>query len=271
MRVAEQAEAGDVGDRARPDAPDDVGRVPVQGAHPAHRLRRVGEPLLRAAEDERRPEGLRQIERVAGARAGLGPDPVRMDGADDREPVLRLGVADRVPPGQQRPGRPHLAVGRKKNRTYGFYRQLLRKGCDRQRDERQAAHREDVVEGVRRRDRPEVVRIVDDRREEVDREHERAFVVEPVDGRVVRGVEAHEQVLRLGGDEAAQQLLEPRRGVLRGAAARRREVGQLRGCDVHEVNVNERRRPWAAAARGEERLAVSCIGRRARDSFTLGM
>ena len=73
----------------------------------------------------------------------------------------------------------------------------------------------------------EVVRVVDDRREEVDREHERALVVELVDRGVVGGVEPDEQVLGLGGHEAAQQLLEPRGRVLRGAAACGREIGEL--------------------------------------------
>ena len=51
------------------------------------------------------------------------------------------------------------------------------------------------------------------------REDERALVVEPVDRGVVGRVEADEQVLGLRRDEALQQLLEPRRRVLRGAAA----------------------------------------------------
>ena len=62
-------------------------------------------------------------------------------------------------------------------------------------------------------------RVVDERREEVEREDERALVVEPVDGGVVGRIEADEEVLRLRRDEALQQLLEPRRRVLRRAAA----------------------------------------------------
>ena len=38
--------------------------------------------------------------------------------------------------------------------------------------------------------------VVDERREEVDGEHDRALVVQPVDGRVVGGVEPDEQILR---------------------------------------------------------------------------
>ena len=66
--------------------------------------------------------------------------------------------------------------------------------------------------------------VVDERREEVEGEDERAVVVELVDGRVVGGREPDEQVLGLDGHEALEQLLEPRRRVLRGAAAADRQV-----------------------------------------------
>ena len=90
------------------------------------------------------------------------------------------------------------------------------------------AHREHVVERVRRRDRAEVPGIVDERREEVDGEDERALVVEPVHGRVVGRVEPDEEIRRLGRHEPREQLLEPRRRVLRGAAAGLRQRGQRR-------------------------------------------
>src|SRR5581483_5117034 len=105
-------------------------------------------------------------------------------------------------------------------------RQLLRERGDGEREQRRAAHGEDVVERIRRRDAAERGRVVDERREEVDGEDERALVVELVDGRVVGGIEADEQVLRLGGHESAQELLEPGGGVLRGASAAHREAGE---------------------------------------------
>ena len=207
----------------------------------------VGETALRAAEHERRAERLRQVERVAGLRAGLRPDPVERDGADDREPVLRLGVADRVAAGEDRARRAHLPVGAVEDRTHDLGRQLLRQRGDREREQRHAAHREDVVQRVRRRDRAEVVRVVDDRREEVDREDERALVVEPVDRCVVGRVEPDEQVLGLGGHEAAQQLLEPRGRVLRRAAACGRQIGEL-----HTESVKSSGGPRPPLLRGED-------------------
>ena len=97
---------------------------------------------------------------------------------------------------------------------------------------------------------PKSRRIVDDRREEVDREDERALVVEPVDGRVVRRVEADEQVLRLGRDEAAQQLLEPRGRVLRRAPAGREAVSSRHPAASLEAG-KERRRPEGRRREGE--------------------
>ena len=82
-----------------------------------------------------------------------------------------------------------------------------------------AAHREDVVQRIRRCDAAECRGVVDERREEVEREDDRAVVVELVDDCVVRRCEADEKVLGLHRHEALQQLFQPRRGVLRGAAA----------------------------------------------------
>ena len=92
-----------------------VGCILVQRAHPADRaleLHVAREALLVAGHDQPGSERLRQEERVAGPRAVLRPDPVRPHGADDREPVLRLGVANRVPTRKQAAGGAHLLVRR---------------------------------------------------------------------------------------------------------------------------------------------------------------
>ena len=108
-------------------------------------------------------------------------------------------------------------------------RKLLRERGDREREERSAAHREDVVERVRRGDRAERPRIVDERREEVDREDDRALVVEAVDRGVVGRVEPDEEILGVGGNEAGEERLEPRRRVLGRAAARARQRRERNG------------------------------------------
>src|SRR5207302_2486194 len=69
--------------------------------------------------------------------------------------------------------------------------------------------------------------VVDDRREEVEREDQRAFVVEPVDRCIVGRRESDEQIFCVGGNETREQLLEPRGRVLRSTSSTRGEVGQF--------------------------------------------
>ena len=108
--------------------------------------------------------------------------------------------------GEDRARSANLTVGTVEDRPDDLCGQLLGEGRDREGEQRHTAHREHVVQRIRGGDRSEVVRVVDDRREEVDREDERTLVVELVHRRVIRGVEPDEQVLRLGGDEPAQQF-----------------------------------------------------------------
>ena len=70
---------------------------------------------------------------------------------------------------------------------------LERKRDDVHRRQRHPAHRVDVRQRVRRRDPAEVVRVVDDRREEVDRHHECDLIGQLEHRSVVGGVRADEQ------------------------------------------------------------------------------
>ena len=213
VRVAEQPEAGDVGDRVRREraaAASAASRFSVR----IHRTASagVGEAALRAAEHERGAERLRQVERVArAARPPSARSPSGETVPTTASPYF--GSASRIvwPPASIAPAaRTWRSAPSKIARTVSVGSSSGKRG-DREREQRHAAHREDVVQRVRRGDRAEVVGVVDDRREEVDREDERPLVVELVDRRVVGRVEPDEQVLGLGGHEAAQQLLEPRR------------------------------------------------------------
>ncbi len=71
------------------------------------------------------------------------------------------------------------------------------------REERLPAHGVHVGDGVGRCDGAEVERIVHDRHEEVGGRDDRLAIVDAVDGRVVAGFDAHQQVLR---DEAGRGL-----------------------------------------------------------------
>src|SRR5512132_4149801 len=100
------------------------------------------------------------------------------------------------------------------------------------REQRRAAHREDVVECVRGRDRAVIGGVVDDGREEIEREDQRPLVIEPVDGGIVGRGEADEEVIGLRWDEAREQLLETRGRILGRAASAGGEVGELYGSGV---------------------------------------
>ena len=222
VRVTEEPEPGHVGHSVGLESAQHVRSVLVERAHPVDRaleLHLAREALLVAGHDQAGSERLRQEERVAGLRAALRPDAVRANGADDCKPVLRLGVANRVSPGEQAAGRAHLLISGGEDLREHLHRQLFRKRRDREREQRDASHCENVVECVGRCDRAVVAGVVDDRREEVEREDERALVVQAVDGRIVRRREPDEEVLRLDGHEAREQLLEARSRVLGGAAS----------------------------------------------------
>ena len=131
-------------------------------------------------ENDSGSETLREQERVARLRAGLRPDVIGMDDSDDCKPVLRLRVANRVTSREDRSRRAHALFRSREDLAEHLDRQLLGERGNRQCEKRPAAHREDVVQRVRRGDRPERSRIVDERREEVDGEDDRPLVIEPI-------------------------------------------------------------------------------------------
>jgi hypothetical protein len=168
-------------------------------------------------------EALGEEENVARRRSRLRPDPIGVHRSDDREPVLRLRVADRVTAREDRPGRAHALVGARQDIRQQLDRKLFRERRDGEREQRQPAHGEDVVQSVRRGDRAERPGVVHEGWEEVDREDDGPVRVEPVHRRIVRGVKTDEEILRVRGDDSREQRLEAPRRVLRGAAARSRE------------------------------------------------
>ena len=235
MRVSEETEAGHVGNHVRSDPAQHVRRVLVERAHPVDRaleLHRAGQTLLVAGHDQSGPQRLGDEQRVAGTRTVLRPDPVGMDGADDRKAVLRLRVADRVTSRQKAARRADLGIGGGEDLREHRHRQLLRKRRNRECEQRCAPHREDVVQRVRSRDGAVVAGIVDDRREEVEGKDQRPFVVEAIDRGVVCRRQPDEQVLRLRGHEAGQQLLEPGCRVLGSTAAAGCEI-----CELHSAGI----------------------------------
>ena len=255
--MAEEAEASDVRDRVRGERPERLRRGPVQLDH--RRDRSVERPFRSDAvpnglKDDPGPERLRQVDAVTGTSSCLRPDRVWMHGPDDGKTVLRLGVTNRVPSCEDRAGRLHALSRAGEHVREHLGRELLGERGDGQREQWRAAHREDVVERVRRGDRAEGARVVDEWGEEVDREDDRPLVVQPVDRRVVGGIEADEEVFRIDGDEPGEDRLEPCCRVLRSAAASARERGELNRLHVGTVGPGRRQEnPGSAANRSAER------------------
>ena len=242
------------------NGPKHVGSVAVELEHRLDRRverARRGDSVALGLKHDAGAERLREEERVAGLRARLRPDRVRVHRADDREPVLRLVVSDRVPARENRARSAHALVRSGEDVSEHLDRQLFGKRGDRERHERRAAHREDVVQRVRRGDRAEGARVVDERREEVDGEDDRALVVQPVDRRVVGGIEPDEQILRLGGYEPREQRLESSCRVLGGATARTGERGERDGLHPEKSRHGKESRSGRRNRRAERKTPFS--------------
>ena len=105
--VAEQAEAGHVRRAADPVSRRAPRPRPGSASASVDRrsqVRRLGPALAVPGHEQPGPQPLGQEERVAGPRPALAEQPIRMGRADDRQPVLRLGVADRVAAGERAAG-----------------------------------------------------------------------------------------------------------------------------------------------------------------------
>ena len=176
------------------------------------------------------PSGLVRSSRSPGTRAALPQQVVGVGGADDREAVLGLRVADRVTTGERAARLADLGRGTGEDLGHHVPRQVLGKRRDRQREQDPAAHREDVRQRVRRGDLAERPRVVDERREEVERADDREVVAHPVDRRVVgRGEAGQQGVGRTGRGlraESGQRLGQQVRPELGRAAAAIGQIGQ---------------------------------------------
>ena len=177
VQVAEQPEAGHVGHRVRVPGERRLGGGGVQLDHRGdgpREQRVVRSAALARGDDGAHAERLGEHEHVARPARGVREDPLRVDRPGHREPVLRLVVLDRVAADEYRAGLADHVQAAAEDRRQDLRAELLeREGDDVQRRDGCAAHGVDVRERVGRRDPAEVVGIVDQRREEVDRLHER--------------------------------------------------------------------------------------------------
>jgi hypothetical protein len=236
VQVAEQPEPGHVGGRPHPGGQRGLARARVEQRHRGHggiyHLGR-GRATLERGRDHRGADRLGEDELVPGCRAVDGHQRGRVGQAHHGQAVLGHRVVDGVAARDEAAGlgrhlraaAQHLAEDRDVEPVAGPGGQV-------DREQRPAAHRVHVGQGVRGRDPAPVTRVVDDRGEEVRGQHQRALVVKAEHGRVVAFGGADEQVAAgraHRGDvvaHAGEQRLQLGQRQLAGAARAGRQRGQ---------------------------------------------
>ena len=243
MEVSGESEAGDVGNGV-----DSLGEVWVGGgfggiAVEGHHLRDGRVPvvfgdgaLLVGSDQDSGADFLGQDDRVSGLCAAGRADQVSGDFAGHSEAELGLFVDDRVSAGDDCAGFSDFVGAASEDVGDDLGRQVLWEGGNVEREENASAHGVDVGHGVGGGDRAELVGVVDERGEEIERLYERAVVVDGVDRGVIGACESDEQLGVLGrrelGTEMAQHVSQALWAELGSSTAAAREVGEADGSVV---------------------------------------
>jgi|GEM_PF-829487 len=176
--------------------------------------------------DDPGAQGLGEHERVAVAQAGVAQHPVRVDLAGHGQAELRLRVIDRVPAGG------HVAALRRDLGRSGEHvlqhagGQFTGVPADEvEGEQRAAAHRVHIRDGIDRGHPPPGARVIDDGRDEIGRRHQGAVVAQPPDRRVIAGLHADQQI-RVTRVDMAQYLRQLARGELAGSTGAVAELGE---------------------------------------------
>ena len=226
-----QTKAGDVGERM--DAVERgqlrPGRVQLGRGREHPLIGRVVElPLLERCRHHANAQRLAQHQHIAGAGIRVALHPGGMHQSQRHQAIDRLDRIDRV---SARDRDARLATDRRaafEDPADGRRAQDRHRHADQgQRHDGLAAHGIDVADRVGRGDATEVMRVVDDRHEEVGRGDQRLFVVEPIDGGVIRRLYPDEQFAGDGeGTRPLEDFREHARRDLAAAAAAVRQRGE---------------------------------------------
>ena len=140
-------------------------------------------------------EPLAEDQHVAGARAVVALDTIRMHQPEHRQTVHRLGRIDRMAASDRDAGGIAHRMSTGKHALHRFHRQLAERHADqRQREKWLAAHRVNIGNRVGRGDAAEIVRVVDDRQKEIGGRDDRLFGVDAIHRRVVARFSPDQQV-----------------------------------------------------------------------------
>ncbi len=220
--MTEEPETAHVGGRVHGETAQRLHGGPIQLAHGADGRRdRVGrrQVPLDPGGNHSSAERLAEHQAVAGLGARFPVQSVRVGGTEGGEPELGLRIVDRMAARDRYPGLGTDPGGALENGSHDLLRKLAgRNGEDAERKQRSRAHGVQVGERVRRRDRPEVLRVVHQGGEEVDRRHQGDVLGQSIHGRVVPSPEPDQQP-RIGpGRQVLQHRLQVRRTQLAGSA-----------------------------------------------------
>ena len=237
-RMAEQAEAGDIGDRMHIGVPRELRADLVQRRHGADHLGvhvALDEVLLDGRRIHADTERLGQDHRIARLCRIVAPDVFFATCTDHSETVDWLGAIDRMAAGDGNAGlRADRAPAIEDLADHVGGNLVDGHAENGERHDRSSAHRIDVGDGVGGRHTAEVEGVVDHRHEEVGGRDHAGPVVELVDRGVVAGLRADEQVGEgTDGGLARHQFAQHGGRKLAAAAPAMREGSQTNDGRVH--------------------------------------
>ncbi len=195
--MTEQAEAGDVGGATAVERDCGAASNVVERRHRRDERGQVTSDQLSGLGRRRKnasADGLRENQDVADSGASVGEHAAWVDPASNGQAKLYLVVGDCVATNDYRARRVDDVLPSAENLAEHFDRQLARReGSDVHRGEGLAAHRVDIGQCVGGCNATEVVRVIDDRREEVNGLDEGEIVGQAKDPRVVEGLMTDKQ------------------------------------------------------------------------------
>lgn len=184
QQVPAQPEASDIGCGRKPEFTDDSPTGTVQHGPPTPKFTLMSliaiPPGLDCRCQNATTERLGKQKDVARAKPGIGCITVWVDDAGDRKTILDGIVLYAMPAHKNRPGFTHLVRTTPKDISQNILWQFLhRKTDDVERTPRFTPHRVDIGKSISSGYLPEQIRIVDDRREEIEGLHDRLTAGDP--------------------------------------------------------------------------------------------
>ncbi len=235
-QVTHQAKAGDIGTGVDAYAGHDLRGGAVQGGHGGHRpLQHLfgGLALLAGGGDDAGAQGLGQHQHVAGTGPGVGHLLAGLHQPHHGKSVFGLWVIHRVPAHNEASCLGGLGVPAPQHLRQHRLVQRGRETHDVQGQQGLAPHGVDVAQGVGGGNGAELDGVVGNGREKVHSEDQRRLVVQAIDGGIVPGLNAHQEVRVGHGGQPAQDLDQVLNAELGGSTGAVGQFGQAEFLALH--------------------------------------